>query len=224
MKFLSENFKAFSFYERPYNLYYSLAKYGNIRLFSFSPVVRREQSDVWNKEAVSNTVSFDLGLDFDSEGLEDWRSAWNDCKKIKDCFDKYGVPYSVKFSGGKGFHLRVPSWAIPQRVITDDVRNPDSLFTYLKSVAELLVERFGLPTLDLGIFDPRRVWKMDYSWTVETGLIVLPLSDEQFENFTPSVCDPLTVLKGGIRNRGTLERSGSKEGFINFLISELGIE
>lgn len=224
MKFLADNFKAFSFYERPYNLYYSLAKYGNIRLFSFSPSKRREQSDVWNKEAVSNTVSFDFGLDFDPEDLEHWKDAWEDCKRVKDSFDKYGVPYSLKFSGGKGFHLRVPHHALPQKVITDDVYEPDSLFTYLKSVAELMVERWGLPTLDLGIFDPRRVWKMDYSWTVETGLIVLPLSDQQFEFFSPSICEPLTVLKGGIRNRGTLERSGVPDAFKNFLVSELGVE
>lgn len=225
MKFLASNFHAFKFYERPYNIYYSLARYRGIRLFSFNPMTRKEQSDAWNKEAVGLIEGYDFGLDFDSEGLHDWRSAWDDAKKVKEVFDRYKVPYSIKWSGGKGFHIRIPYTVLPKsKVITSKVDEPESLFIFLKSVAELMVEKYGLPTLDLGIFDPRRVWKMDYSLTVETGLVVLPLSDEQFETFQPSICEPLTVLKGGIRNRGTLERDGDSDGFHRFVFNELGVE
>jgi len=225
MKFLSANFDAFKFYNRPYNLYYSLARYQGLRLFSFNPTIRKSQSDSWNKDAVNNTVAYDFGLDFDSEGLHDWKSAWRDAAKVKKVFDEYKVPYSIKFSGSKGFHIRVPYEALPQsKVITGSVDNPESLFIYLKSVAELLVEKYELPTLDLGIFDPRRVWKMEYSLTHETGLVVLPLSDEQFDRFEPAMCDPLTVLKGGIRNRGSLERRGEPGAFSKMLYKELGLE
>lgn len=226
MKFLSSNFDAFSFYDRPYNLYYSLARYDGIRLFSFSPKTRKEQGAAWNQEAVERTAKYDWGLDFDADGLENWRDAWDDARTVKAVFDQYGIPYSIKFSGSKGFHIRVPYEALDagDKNITSAVDDPDSLFIFLKSIAELMVEKYGLPTLDLGIFDPRRVWKMDYSLTCETGLVVLPLSDEQFAGFTPVLCEPLFVLKNGIRNRGTLERPGKPGAFKKFLLDELGIE
>jgi len=229
MSILDSNFEAFHFFVRPYNLYYSLAKWIKITRFNFRPDIRKEQRKVWNENYINNISSFDFGLDFDSDGIEDIMTAWKDAKLIKEDFDKYGVPYSIKFSGGKGFHIRVPFSALPNKKITKDIID-DSLFVFLKTVAEMMVFKYGtkgekvMETLDLGVFDPRRIWKCDYSWTCETGLIVLPLSDEQFNNFTLDVVRPENVIKMGVYNRGSLERKGSKIGFINYCKEVLGID
>jgi len=219
MGFLCKNFDAFNFYSRSYNLYYSLARYKQLQLFNFNMKVRKEQRLAWNESAISNTASFDFGLDFDSDGIDDVMSAHRDCKKVKELLDDYGVPYSLKFSGQKGFHLTIPFSELPIRTITADVGDDDSLFSWLKGVATLLDLKLGLPTLDLGIFDPRRIWKCDYSWVCETGLIALPLSDEQFDNFCLSMVEPLNVLKGGIRNRGDLLRKG-RVGSLKLLVED----
>jgi len=224
MDLLKKNFDAFNFFTRSYNLYYSLATYKKIQLFNFNITTRKGQREAWNQSAIDNTASFDFGLDFDSEGIEDIMSAWKDCKKVKDFFDDYKVPYTVKFSGSKGFHITVPSHALPNLRITDDVDDEMSLFNYLKDLATMICLKFEAETLDLGIFDPRRIWKTDYSWVCETKLITLPLSDEQFEGFTLSLCEPLTVLRAGIRNRGNLMRQGNRDGFKRMVEEGLGAE
>lgn len=221
---LIKNYKAFNFHNRNYNLYYSLAKYKRLQIFSFSAKIRREQRLLWNESAIENTASYDLGLDFDSDGLDTIMEAHADCKKVKNLFDKYGVQYSIKFSGSKGFHILIPSSELPNRKITSDVDDDYGLINWLKNTANLLHLKLDLPTLDLGIFDPRRIWKCDYSWTCETGLIVLPLSDEQFDNFNLSMVEPMNVLKNGIRNRGNLMRNGDGNGFKRLVEEELDVE
>lgn len=224
MDFLKKNFDAFHFFDRRYNIYYSLARYNNMQMFSFNPSVRREQRLAWNQRAIDYTESFDFGLDFDADDLDTIVDAWLDCREVKALFDEYKVPYSLKFSGSKGFHLRVPSSELPSRTITSDASDEESLFNWLKNVASALVLKLDLPTIDLGIFDPRRIWKADYSWVCETDLIALPLSDEQFLNFEISLVRPDNVLAAGIRNRGILLRDGVPGGFRKLVEEELGLE
>lgn len=226
--FLEKNFHAFHFYNRSYNVYYSLAQYNKIQMFSFAPDIRKQQRVSWNAECINHTVAFDFGLDFDSEGLHDIDRAYNDCMLVKKDFDKYKIPYSVKFSGGKGFHIRVPFEALPKKLFSTDSDEPNSIFLFLKTVAELMIVNYGIDggmkTLDLAVFDHRRIWKCDYSWTCETGLIALPLTDEQFNAFNLEMVKPLNVLKAGIRNRGDLQREGNNNGFKNYCSEILGIE
>lgn len=210
INFLKSNFDAFHFYERPYNVYYSLATFKKINRFSFEPNMRKIQRTEFNLNAINNMSSFDFGLDFDAKDLEHWHDAWLDAKKIKDDLDFFGVAYSIKFSGGKGFHIRIPYSSLPNHLkITSDINDVDNIFIFLKTIAELMSVHYDLKTLDLGVFDPRRIWKCDYSITCDTGLVVFPLSDFQFENFNLNIVSPITVLKGGIRNRGILIRNNT---------------
>lgn len=45
LHYLKENFKAFHFFDRPRNIYYSLAHLENMPMFSFVPIIRRKQQD-----------------------------------------------------------------------------------------------------------------------------------------------------------------------------------
>ena len=230
--FLTRNFEKFDFYNRKYNLYYSLARFKNIRLFSFAPPVRKEQSKKWNKEFLSEMKSIDLGLDFDAPNLEQWKKAYEDCKLVKKHLDAYGVPYSLKWSGGKSFHIRIPYHALPEHLeLADDRDNQNAVSLLNKSFAEILSIMMGaeqgkdnLETLDMGVFDYRRVWKCDYSFVCETGLIALPLSAEQFDNFSLEMVKPDNVIQMGIRNRFDLMRKGGKENFKEYCNKVLCIE
>lgn len=222
----------FRFLKFNFNLYYSLCKYDNIKLFSFHIPKRREQNKIWSLEAMNNIRSLDFGMDFDSE---DWRESYKEAKLIKDDLDKYSVPYTIKWSGRKGFHIVIPYSALPDYLkLVED--SDDSLYEFTKALGETISNIYAgkltetypqapknqyLATMDLSVFDPRRVWKCDYSYVCETGLIALPLSDEQFNNFDPSMCKPEEVLKNGIRNRGQLMRKGGKEEFKKWCEEEL---
>lgn len=219
--FLVKNLEAFKFFQREYNIYYSLATYKKIEMFSFSPSTRKAQRLAWNENAIANTKAFDFGLDFDADGLDNIKDAWNDCKKVKELLDEYRVPYSVRFSGSKGFHLTIPSYQLPELKITDDIRDELSLFNWLKNLAVMLDLKLGIPTLDMGIFDPRRIWKASYSYVCESGLICLPLTDEQFNHFNLSMVEPVNVLKLGIRNRGDLVREGADDGLKRLVTESL---
>ena len=222
--YLKSNFQAFKFIDRPYNIYYSLAKYDNMSPFSYHPAKRKEQQCIFNKNALKHIVAYDWGLDFDGEGIEQLEEAYNDCKLVKSLFDKYGVPYTLKFSGSKGFHLKVPYEYLPKRLKLNTATGEDNIYDWLKGLAELLVFKFELHTLDLGIFDPRRIWKADYSYVCETGLISLPLNDLEFLNWHIDLVKPEVVIRTPLRNRGEILRKSNSEGLKKLCYEEFEYE
>jgi hypothetical protein len=221
---LRRNFDAFRFVGRPFNMYYSLARVRGIRMFSFNPVARKQEYRVWNAGFMEHIAGFDLGLDFDAPDVSRWDVAWNDCRVVKSLLDEFKVPYTLKFSGGGGFHIRVPFAFLKDFVVLaedeEDVRTADF---YYKMVGESLKERFSLDSLDIGVFDFRRLWKVDYSLAEPYGLVALPLSDEQFIDFGLSLVEPESVLKAGLYNRGLLLRPGGADGVLR-LLEFLGLE
>ncbi|KKN77154.1 hypothetical protein LCGC14_0363510 [marine sediment metagenome] len=131
--YLKENFKAFHFYDNPRNIYYSLAHLENMPMFSFVPIVRKQQQEVFNQNFQQYFKGMDFGIDFDEsckycEGkhncikhekmtnkeicskCEDYETnfdvLYNDVKRVKTSFDDYGLPYQLKFSGS-GFHINI---------------------------------------------------------------------------------------------------------------------
>lgn len=220
---LKRNFDAFRFFSRDLNLYYSLATVIDIHMFSFSPKARKEESQVWNRTFPDHWTGLDLGLDFDAPDVNSWRMAWKDAGKVKSSLDAFNVPYSLKFSGGGGFHIRIPFSAMPEHLLLSlDNEELDSVLVFVKSVGELLKDFLKLQSLDIGVFDERRLWKADYSIAVGSGLVALPLTDKQFAGFSLDMCAPETVLKSGVYNRGLLWREGSRRGFLEFCDEILG--
>jgi hypothetical protein len=166
-------------------------------LFSYSPVVRAKKYVEWTNGGYKEQYqSYDFGIDFDGEdGLN---SALKDCLKLKKILDQFRVPYSVRFSGSRGFHLCVDYKWLPQLPENQIVGLCGELGSMIKGIE-------GLDTLDDTIFDSRRVFKLPYSFCM--GKIVLPLNDDQLANFTPQIVSPEYVLhKIQIKDRGLLER------------------
>jgi hypothetical protein len=66
---------------------------------------------------------------------------------------------------------------------------------------------YDFSTLDVSITDLKRVCKCPYSYVCDSS-IALPLSDEQFLNFTPEMVKMNEVLRIiRIKNRGLLVRN-----------------
>ena len=218
---LRSHMNYWNFFKKEYNVYYSLAQYNPIMRFSYSLQQRPKDIAVFNDSIYDRTVGFDWGLDFDGLSIEDYDDAYNDCKLVKGLFDKYKLPYTLKWSGGAGFHLKVPCSALPNKSYHPD--DEDNIYEYLKHVTELLNFKYELKSLDMGIYDPRRIWKADYSYTCENGTIVLPLTDEQFERFSVELVSFSNVVRMPIRNRGDLCREGAHGAFKRLLKEELGV-
>jgi hypothetical protein len=95
------------------------------------------------------------------------------------------------------------------------------LIDLLKKFAENFRSVNGLHSLDLGVFDARRLAKCAYSICYPNYLIALPLTDEQMENFKleemslPYWLAPENFKK--LYKRGLLKREGKPEAFGNLV-------
>lgn len=201
---LKEHFSQFRFFNSPtYNMYLSCAYFKNTPPFSFLPEKRREQMNAWSgvkqePQYKNHWAGYDFFMDFDSVKEDSIDDAYKDMRKMKAVFDQYQVPYILTFSGGKGYHLRIPYKFLPQSLGLQIVQ-------FCKILGENIKNKLELDTLDIGIFDDRRVFKAPYSY--DRGNVCLPLDDEQAENFNISDMKVTNVLqKIKIFNRGDLMR------------------
>jgi hypothetical protein len=201
------SFEAFRFLKSNYNLYLSTAYYKNPPSFSFNPDVRKQQLNAFSfgdePQYKNHWVGCDFFVDFDSPNEKDIKSAYDDALKLKIHLDHYQVPFVLTNSGTKGFHIRIPFEVLPQNLGLQ-------LVTFCKILAENIHERLQLKTMDLGIFDDRRIFKAPYSYDSYSHNICLPLSDEQFLNFDINKMSAKQVLSNvKIFNRGVLMRNNN---------------
>ena len=218
LHFLQENFKAFLFFKKRYKIYHSLAYLENMPMFSFNAMKRKQQQNSFTENFVAYAKSYDFALDLDGEKgkpLTQHSKVYKEAKKLKDELDAYNLPMCIKFSGSKGFHFSIPYYYMPNW-------NFERLVSTCKQVAQNLKAVLNLNCLDTSIYDNRRIFKVAYSldkgYTDNFNYVVLPLSDEQFENFDIEMCRADNVLKEiRLKNRGLFLRKGTKENVERFL-------
>lgn len=199
IEMLLKNINRFDFLKLPMNMYYSLAKFNFVPIASFNFIKRKEDYSVWSKEWVNHFAGLDFAFDIDNKNLD---KAWGDAKKIKEFFDLKRVPYVLSFSGSKGFHIE-----IPQSNISGINGMKEWVLAY-QSLVSVIKKKLRVRSLDVSIADAKRIFKVKYSWDVNSGLVCLPLDDKQFYNFDVSIVDPDSVLKlSDLGMRGLLMRN-----------------
>jgi len=213
VRYLEMNDSRYKLFEEPYNIYASLSKFPNLPVFSFSTYVKRQQQQQFNKEYKDYITEFDYLMDIDNEDISKARET---CLEVKKIFDKFKVPYSVMFTGKKGFHIRVSYEDFPDWL---KQKSWDEMSTILKTFSENIRLLNNLPDIDLAVYDLRRIAKIPYSVVYPYYFIALPLSDDQLENFTLEMVSlPVWMKKAEtVKNRGMLKRKGKKEAFGNLL-------
>ena len=213
--YLSQNFYRWRFLHQPFNMYASVAVYPNMPMFSWNPEVRRKEMDDFNDRHQQYMTQYDLLVDIDNRDL---KQAYAETYKCKEIFRNEGIPYTVCFSGNKGFHLRIayldfPEWM--QRLKCDE------LIDLLKRFMENFRTINGLYSIDLAIYDSRRQAKVPYSVVYPYYLIALPLSDDEFNHFTLEYCSMVYWLDSANRRRlykrGLLKRAGTAEAVGNMI-------
>jgi len=217
---LLKNMDRFNFHERSYNLYTSVARYDYAKMnkdlsfppFSYNLAKRKEQGLLFNDIANKYMLAYDFVLDFDAH--DDFETCFEEVQIIKNQFDFFKVPYILRFSG-RGFHMIIPHKFLPER---------EDIVKFLKESAMVLKQIYNLSSLDLGIYDSRRVIKTPYSFDYRSGFVCLPLTDKEFEHFNPEFCSPESVLIiPQLYVRGSLLRNGTKDNFVEFLKRRLDI-
>jgi hypothetical protein len=235
--YLLENMNKFQFRTTINNMYYSLANYNFSKMqselgfycFSYAHIQRKEQMNLFNIHASNLVTSYDLGIDFDNHDGASYNLVYQDCKFLKNLFDKYGVKYSIKTSGS-GFHIEIkhdylPTYIKAETDITKRVKLIGELMTDIKLILDLDSMDVGcVNNIETGSFyELRRIFKIPYSLDYKTMLVALPLSDVMFTYFVAeksrnTFCNPKNVCKmKNLINRGIIERVGSTEGFDLFI-------
>jgi len=207
---LLSNMKRFKFFERKYNIYSSVARFDFSQMnrdfgfppFSFQLDQRAKDRQQFNQICSDYVLSYDFVLDFDDNG--NFNATYKDVSVVKNQFDVLKIPYVLKFTGS-GFHIIVPGKYLPPE--WKDKPNMCRL------LAEKMSALYDLSTLDMKIYDLRRISKISYSIDVKTGLVCYPLTDDEFDNFSKAIVSPQNVIKQNIFVRNSLLRDGYKTSF-----------
>jgi hypothetical protein len=154
---------------RPYNLYYSLARYTNGIPNQTFNLAERDNSEWTNGEHIKFMDAYDFLIDIDAGDIEDLDMAFESTKEIVDFFNKNNVPFELRFSG-KGFHIIVPYIYFSKEKIKKECYTPASFnpkeeinfYSVYRRIAKALSNRFT-EMIDLGIYDSRRLCKIPFS-------------------------------------------------------------
>jgi hypothetical protein len=199
------------FQDQSAKIYFDLAQWKNEEgitpIFSFEKNKRAIEKREFSGDPGKNNgaylkliSSYSFAIDIDSKSP---KKAYKDAKAVKLIMDKYKLPYSLKFSGSKGFHFVIDSQFIELGV------KPIDLPGLFGKVVNNLMNDERIKTIDTSIYDARRILKIAYSLCNNDGkeYVCLPLSDEEFDNWKYEDMEMSRVLaKVKLFKRGLLTR------------------
>ena len=158
--------------------------------------------NLWREKYDQALTGQDLVIDIDrvyksgetkEEGAKSFNKAYEVACTIKELFDKLNIPYSVSYSGSKGFHIRILSVSFKQAFPNI---LPLELEPLYKKFVQNLVDYLSLdPQLvDKSTLYRRQPLRIPYSLH-SSGYVCLPLSDKQFADFDKEMSKPDEVVK-----------------------------
>jgi hypothetical protein len=189
--------------KRPYNFYYSMAKYK--QGIPYQDLKRPKGANYeWELNHWKEIQTFDMLIDFDAE--------WNMSDKIKqNVIDVSNllseVPHSIRFSGS-GYHIVIPGEYMPKGLNYDhDLELKNSYYCLLADLLNALKRNY-YGKIDLSCADHRRVAKIPYSLSNYFGesYVCWPFFKHQeiLDMKAPQMFTTSYILSscGSIRNRG----------------------
>ena len=122
-------------------------------------------------------------LVFDIDVKSNYKEAFKEGAKILKFLDFYNAPYRVKFSGGSGPHIIIPYEVFP------DGLNGGRFERAHKLLFQIISSRSRANHIDGSFSSFGHFYRMPYSLNENTGLVSLPLTREQYDDFTPSMAE-----------------------------------
>jgi len=110
-----------------------------------------------------------------------YKKAFRAGESVVRLYDKYDIPYFVKFSGGTGPHIIIPAEALP-----GDCGKFDEVS---ERILQFVMKKTGAPGIDTSFSSPAHFLRLPYSVHERTGLVSIPLSKEEFYNFKPKMAE-----------------------------------
>jgi len=123
----------------------------------------------------------DVVIDIDVK--DNFREAFKQGRKVLDFLDSYSVPYRMKFSGGSGPHFIIPYEWFPKSLLNGNFAKTHQM------VFQTIVSRSRAGNVDGSFTLHGHFYRMPYSLNEHTGLVSLPLTREQYVDFTPSMAE-----------------------------------
>ena len=201
--YLLKHIIRFDFHKSLMNMYESVAVLQDVPVFSYNLKERRSEEEYrqFNENYKDYVVGYDIFFDID--GKEDFKKAYQDATELKKVLEEYKLRYYVLNSSKRGFHFRINANFVP---INEDI---DAFISKISKVLYNIKGIHDFTTLDISIGDIKRLCKVPYSYSCDNS-ICLPLSDEQFANFSEQMVEMDNVLASCIiKNRGLLERNAT---------------
>ena len=206
-----------------YNMYYSLAAWGEKGIPYSSLSLKDRDFKEWTKNNYKSMTKFDYIIDIDCDNHNEVETfAYLSAESIKNFLDKCETPYHLKFSGrGWNFLVDFKYFFELNHDFIPESRN--SIYNFYREIAERLNERFS-SLVDTGLNEHRRLTKIPFSLALYDGkeYMCKPIeSDAEFENFELRQMLPIHNFK---RIKDIEDHLFQPEGNIYKLLKELGIK
>ena len=146
---------------------------------SFHGTVKRRRSASFKVSRGHRGTGVDFVIDIDIK--TGYKKAFKAGAAVLRLFDKYGVPYFVKFSGGTGPHFIVPAEAFPL--------DCGSFGEVSQRLLQFVIDKTGVPRIDTSFSSPSHFLRLPYSVHEGTGLVSIPLTKDTFYKFRPRMAE-----------------------------------
>lgn len=177
-------------YPRVVNLYYSLAKYKDG--VPFQPLDLKERNtEAWKKTHYEHMTGFDLLIDLDARPINNIYYAWHDAREIKRLLDRFQVCHSLRFSGS-GFHLLVPSEALPS--LSFDPHDDENIYLWQNRLIAMIEKKISCMA-DSTTWDSRQLCKIPYSLAFMNDRIMLSYEFQDKEEFSRFRLEDFQVIQ-----------------------------
>lgn len=204
--------KSNDMYTKPANLYISCAIVEDLPFIAI-PIKKAKSKEFWKlrkkkfeNSFYKNVKGSDCVLDID---CTDWKKSLKPTIKIHEHFRQEHIRHNIKFSGSKGFHIKIPFLEVENhselfRKIINKADYQKQLYDFKKFVTTMCKE-LDIPTIrtrktedkpavDLSLFDKRHVYRIPYTIHPKTGFVALPLNQDMLYEFNKKMVNPETIL------------------------------
>ena len=175
----------------PYKIYNSTAILRDMPIFSYNIAERKEQSKIFHEKFMNYVNNYEFILDIDNKG--DFTQCYEETKRIIEALEEEKIAYYIKFSGS-GFNIVIPHQNIGYAKKTE-------LQERFQKIANAIQEITDATLLDTTIYMMREVTKTLYSLDTQNDTVCMPLTKQEFKNFTHEMVQPERMFEKEIMER-----------------------